>query len=190
MTSLSPTLTTMYSELRDEVGDLVHGWTTLRGMSLDAHTGDVMRRTADRFFALVQAALLSYCVAIVARLLDQASAGGRRTCSLDVLLTEFGKLGGDEADLRRQFRNVRKATRKIVRYRHQRVGHNSFEVMVEGTDKVLFTFAEFDEATRALSAFLNAFERAAELREMDYTASSGRDDLTALIESLSRLTSG
>jgi hypothetical protein len=177
MNTLPPTLLKLYRELSDDVGDLVHGWSTLREMSLDKATGDVLRAVSDRYFALTQAALLSYCVAIVARLLDRPKAAGHRTCSMEVFLTELGEHGFDARPLHRLLREARRAARKVIKYRHQRVGHNSYAALVEETGAVLFKFVEFDAATTAIITLINEIEQSVALRRMDYRASDGTDDL-------------
>lgn len=179
-----------YRELSDDLGDLVHGWTTLKELTLNGNVNAIVRRSADRFAALMQASLFAYCVALVGRMLDDTTAGRRKTCCFRTLFADAAADGIDVTPIQRRLRDVNRLSRKIVRARNERIAHNSYAAFVEGTGHQLFTFAEFDSVLAAMRALVNDFERTAGLHPMDYAASDGVADLTTLASLLARSQAG
>ena len=169
-----------YRELSDDLGDLEHGWSTLRELSLNEQVNTRFQRAADRFAALLQASLFAYCVALVGRLLEDITAGRKKTCSLRTILAEAAADGFDVKQLQRRLRDANRSARKIIAARHERIAHNSYAVLVEGTEHQLFTFAEFDATVAALTALMNDFERLVGIRPIDYRASEGAAGLRVL----------
>jgi hypothetical protein len=78
---------TIYDETAADVGDFVQGWTTFRRLSRNKHHVDVLNRVSPSFFGLLQAALRSYCVSIMARLLERPIAAGKKTASMPALFS-------------------------------------------------------------------------------------------------------
>ena len=174
----------LYEELAADVGDLVQGWTTYRAISLTREYAQVLNGLNPSFAGLIQAALRSYSVSVMCRLIDPLGSGDRKTAGFEALLSTCDE--DFQAELKPRLDESREAAAKITRFRNKRVAHSDFGIVTGSTPRDSFTFEDFDRALVQVIDLTNEFERRSERDEIPYGNSDGIYDLRDVIAKLKR----
>jgi hypothetical protein len=184
LSNLSPPAKRVYQECAADLGDLIHAWTTFLALVQDAAVADTLNRASPRFFGAVEAALRTYSVTLVAKLLERPMVAGKKTAGLEVLLAECVGDEAARAELLRELGELRTSADSVIEYRHKRVVHTDYAVRADGADSKIPSVGEFDGVVRGLRAFMRRLEQSAGLPTIPYENSNGRRDAHEMVRLL------